>query len=405
MASASSAKVLLGDGEELAVSGIAASLPKSDLILLKVATDQAKFLRIANTVPRTGAKVFAVGSPKGLTNTISEGIISGQRKLPKRLSLLQTTAPISSGSSGGALLTVKGEVVGVTTGAWRGGQNLNFAVPCDYAKRLLADARKPTPVSSELLPEVELPGATREVDFSSFEALLLTVPREILPMKVSPDGKRILSLEWTSLRRKTFSIWAKEQCVGKRIVIRIEDPKLRLQLPRSRPGHTQLNFRVTSDSFPVPEMYEIHAKLNASSAAQLATVASGKTVLLEGQIGNLRLGQNQWRAPPVEDPARIVVSIDFSEAVIAPFRPTPAAKPHKIGTPTSRPTARPPPPTPEDQAQRQLALAKMYLQNGVPRKARELLARIFSGYPNTRAATEAKKLLEKLDTLDQSGAP
>jgi hypothetical protein len=74
-----------------------------------------------------GEKVFAIGSPLGLENSISEGIISGKRQ-ENGVLLLQTTAAISKGNSGGGLFDAKGRLVGITTFRLRGGENLNFAV-------------------------------------------------------------------------------------------------------------------------------------------------------------------------------------------------------------------------------------------------------------------------------------
>lgn len=80
---------------------------------------------------RTGQKVFAVGAPQGLELTISEGIVSSLRE--NRLgTIIQTTAPISPGSSGGGLFNVSGQLIGITTFQVRSGQNLNFAVPADW---------------------------------------------------------------------------------------------------------------------------------------------------------------------------------------------------------------------------------------------------------------------------------
>ena len=76
---------------------------------------------------KVGEKVFAIGSPLGLENSISEGIISGKRE-QSGVSLLQTTAPVSKGSSGGGLFDTKGRFVGITTFKLMGGENLNFAV-------------------------------------------------------------------------------------------------------------------------------------------------------------------------------------------------------------------------------------------------------------------------------------
>ena len=76
-----------------------------------------------------GQKVVAIGSPLGLFNTVSDGIISGFRTVGRR-SMLQFTAPTSHGSSGGALLDVYGNLIGVITAGFDDGQNLNLAV--DY---------------------------------------------------------------------------------------------------------------------------------------------------------------------------------------------------------------------------------------------------------------------------------
>lgn len=76
-----------------------------------------------------GQKVVAIGSPLGLFNSVSDGIISGFRQL-ERVSMIQFTAPVSHGSSGGALLDLYGELIGLITAGYDDGQNLNLAV--DY---------------------------------------------------------------------------------------------------------------------------------------------------------------------------------------------------------------------------------------------------------------------------------
>lgn len=74
-----------------------------------------------------GQKVVAIGSPLGLFNSVSDGIIAGFRELEK-VSMIQFTAPVSHGSSGGALLDLYGELIGLITGGYDEGQNLNLAV-------------------------------------------------------------------------------------------------------------------------------------------------------------------------------------------------------------------------------------------------------------------------------------
>jgi len=77
-----------------------------------------------------GERVYTVGSPSGLENTLGEGIVSGLRKR-RDVDLVQTTAPISPGSSGGGLFDASGNLIGITTFLLRDGQNLNFAIAAD----------------------------------------------------------------------------------------------------------------------------------------------------------------------------------------------------------------------------------------------------------------------------------
>lgn len=74
-----------------------------------------------------GQKVVAIGSPLGMFNSVSDGIISGFREIDS-VDMIQFTAPISHGSSGGALLNMQGEVIGISTAGIDEGQNLNLAV-------------------------------------------------------------------------------------------------------------------------------------------------------------------------------------------------------------------------------------------------------------------------------------
>lgn len=82
-----------------------------------------------------GDKVYAIGSPLGIKNTISEGIVSGW-VMDGDMQAIQCTAPISPGSSGGALLDEYGNVIGITYSSYTSGQNINLAIPIKYATEL-----------------------------------------------------------------------------------------------------------------------------------------------------------------------------------------------------------------------------------------------------------------------------
>ena len=86
---------------------------------------------------RVGEKVFAIGAPQGmalgLSLTLSDGIVSGKRAEAKNR-LIQTTASISPGSSGGGLFDTSGKLIGITTFTLSTGQNLNFAIAAEEWK-------------------------------------------------------------------------------------------------------------------------------------------------------------------------------------------------------------------------------------------------------------------------------
>jgi len=105
-----------------------------DLALLKVDLT-CKAIRLSSVNLVRGQKIVSIGSPLGLFNTISEGIVSGFRQFDG-LDMIQISAPISAGSSGGALLNMYGELVGITTAGFDDGQNLNLTVPSKYIKMI-----------------------------------------------------------------------------------------------------------------------------------------------------------------------------------------------------------------------------------------------------------------------------
>ena len=110
--------------------------PAHDLCLLKVAhfTAPAVVQRPVKEL-KVGERVYAIGNPQGLEVTLSEGLISGLRSRNGEKdgdTLVQTSAPISPGSSGGGLFDTEGRLVGITTFGFRDAQNLNVALPTDW---------------------------------------------------------------------------------------------------------------------------------------------------------------------------------------------------------------------------------------------------------------------------------
>jgi len=139
------------------ISKVFAFSKSLDLAILNTTSERSPLSISPHLFDRVGAKVIAIGNPKGLTGTVSEGIISGVRKLDS-LTFLQTTAPISPGSSGGPLFNEIGEVVGVTSLVLGGSnsQNLNFAIP----SYLLLELGQKGGISE--LPRTPIPSTSKE---------------------------------------------------------------------------------------------------------------------------------------------------------------------------------------------------------------------------------------------------
>lgn len=106
---------------------------EKDILILKIEEKKFPAIELGDVRSlKVGQRVYAIGSPMGFENTISEGIISGLRSYEElSKNYIQITASISSGSSGGAVVNDKGELIGISTLTTKEGQNLNFAIPID----------------------------------------------------------------------------------------------------------------------------------------------------------------------------------------------------------------------------------------------------------------------------------
>ncbi|MFZ6874427.1 trypsin-like peptidase domain-containing protein [Undibacterium sp. Di27W] len=119
-------------GKEVLAATVTMADEEFDLCRLSVPGSTAPAVSLGSTDSlRIGQKVFAIGAPQGLDLTISDGIVSALRPLSTG-KVIQTTAPISPGSSGGGLFDAAGRLVGIMTFQHKLGQNLNFAVPADW---------------------------------------------------------------------------------------------------------------------------------------------------------------------------------------------------------------------------------------------------------------------------------
>jgi tetratricopeptide (TPR) repeat protein/S1-C subfamily serine protease len=145
--------VIFSDKTTAPIVGYLGAWPEKDLAIIRVrrSADTLHPIPLAPALPRKGSRVATFGSPEGLSQSVSEGIVSAIRQgaevayfgLSQSDTWVQTTAPISPGNSGGPLVNMTGEVVGVNTLIYRGlegvAQNLNFAVSTTDVRSALSE--------------------------------------------------------------------------------------------------------------------------------------------------------------------------------------------------------------------------------------------------------------------------
>jgi trypsin-like peptidase len=278
---ASSAFVKTSDGGLYLVLGLLAVDEKHDLAILVANGSNFPFISLGNSDKvSVGQRVYAIGSPLGLENTVSDGIVSAFRVIDE-VRFIQTTAPISSGSSGGALLNMSGQVIGITTSQLEVGQNLNFAIPSNLIRPLLN--------STEIIPfalsatEVH---ATSEVSN---------------PPRVPVDEFAGLPSEWNSaLSDNQYSL----RILGKHLYLRSEFIKgvpgqmddLSLNCDAQRLGHDW----VGTCQWRVTLLWQFNHDATTCSLLRNFEVASVSKERIEGTLQNLNPPSSLGACPTLD---------------------------------------------------------------------------------------------------------
>ena len=161
----SKALVVLHDRREFPVLEVYNADPRRDIAILRIDAENLTPLALGDSDKvRAGEPVVAIGHPLGLTDTVSSGLVGAVRQIEPDLSVLQVSAPIAPGSSGGPLFDDRGRVIGVATAILLGGQNLNLGVPINAVKALL---EKSDPVRLEVLAKhtkkPQMPSVERKI--------------------------------------------------------------------------------------------------------------------------------------------------------------------------------------------------------------------------------------------------
>ncbi len=147
------ATVTLSNGDAYDSVGVLDVDHRKDIALLKIKAISLPYLRLGHSgSAQVGDKLYTLGNPLGVfQNTLSDGILSGIRQM-EGYKIFQLSAPISHGSSGSPVFNLQGEVIGIVEATLPEGQNLNFAIPIDYAAGML-DSRTVQPLSLYYEPE------------------------------------------------------------------------------------------------------------------------------------------------------------------------------------------------------------------------------------------------------------
>lgn len=157
---ASAAKIKFVSGEVYNVTSVLGYDVERDVAVLKITGLNLPTAVFGNSsLLENGEEILTIGSPIGLENTISDGLVSNRSRILEGESYLQISAPISPGSSGGALVNLYGEVVGITSAQFISGQNLNLAIPINEVKKFLTSNEN---VTLKTLKDIKI---TKRIDY------------------------------------------------------------------------------------------------------------------------------------------------------------------------------------------------------------------------------------------------
>jgi serine protease Do len=163
---------------------------ETDLALLKIdETDLPTLPLLSQQRAQVGQLVFAIGSPEGLQNSVTMGVVSAvarQADPDKPLTYIQTDAPINPGNSGGPLVDMNGAVVGINTfilSEGGGSEGLGFAIPARVVDFVYRSLRK-----SGHVHRVEIGAVAQEITPSLADGLHLAQRWGVVVVDVKPDG-------------------------------------------------------------------------------------------------------------------------------------------------------------------------------------------------------------------------
>lgn len=193
------AVIKTSEGKEFEIDSVLCASSKKDILVFRVKNPQnVKFkkLKFADDLPAKGGKVYNISSPHGLEASFSEGIVSSYRE-DSHGRIVQTTAPVSPGSSGSPLLDEYGKVFAITTFKIRGTENVNFCVIMDenfreelddkafYKSNKRFNSEKTDFVLLNIMPDM---GSDIVLNAIEFSPTATTLYLSFTNMHLTPDG-------------------------------------------------------------------------------------------------------------------------------------------------------------------------------------------------------------------------
>ncbi len=304
---ASHIRVVLADGREFEAKPVGAD-PNNDIAVLKIETEEKiPWIAMGSSEDlMVGEPVIAIGNPFGLSNTVTTGVISALNRSirsEKRSyhGFLQTDASINPGNSGGPLLNAEGELIGVNTAVYQGGQGIGFAIPIDVAARVV----------HELIEEGEITPVWLGIEFQNLTPQLhsaMQLPSQLRGVLVNRVRKRSPARR-AGVKRGDVVVRVDDRPVQtarsffEMLETTIDGQKLRLEIWRDAETH---KIAVRAEEIPdavvsklITETLGIELELRRNGGYLVNSVRPGSGAERIGiQAGDLVLGINN---SPLED--------------------------------------------------------------------------------------------------------
>lgn len=418
---AKKAEVKFADKTSAEVTGFLAIAPGKDLALLRInpAGHALRPLRVAQSRPHKGESVLAFGAPRGLGSTVSDGIVSSLRQGTELRDVfkqmtgvdvytehqhydldafwIQTTAPISGGNSGGPLVNLRGEVVGLNTWHRTDGQNLNFAISAEHIGRMMSGTQ------SGVQPLANLPPPREQTLAAGTPQRTLEYWEEVSRINRTLAG-RIKKLRQPPIPddpRMLVAMFPKISGTCKKLGEMLPEAAAKLKALKIDDVDQELVGLVTVDALTLEKIGEnlrdlaVDVKLLKKVVAPLDTEILAKKAY--GKYDDLELGA-------AYDVLRIKLTNRYGMTFASLLADGPRTKPSKANEAVASADESPPAdggPSPADaerekKASAKLQLAKQLQTSGKTDAAKARLQKIIDEFAGTKAAEEAAKLLKEL---------